>query len=91
MRNNCGCRLCRIIPEAFILVALKTALLMPAIAADLPEVRIRQASGKIQVDGVLDEPSWQEPPSAIDLIQVEPRSGELPSETTKIWLAYSKD
>jgi hypothetical protein len=91
MRNNGDCGLCPIIRASFILVLLKTALLLPVVAADLPEVRIRQASGKIQVDGVLDESSWQESPSAIDLIQVEPRSGELPSETTKVWLAYTKD
>ena len=91
MRNNGGCRLCPILRALFILVVLKTVLLLPIIAADLPEVRIRQASDKIQVDGVLDESSWQEQPSAVDLIQVEPHSGELPSETTKVWLAYSKD
>jgi hypothetical protein len=60
-------------------------------AADLPEIRIRHIPGKIQVDGILDDPAWQEQPGAVDLIQVELYPGERPSEATKVWLAYSSD
>jgi len=61
------------------------------LAADDREVSIRQASGRIQVDGLLDEPEWQENPHLIELIQVEPHPGEAPTEATRVWIVHDKD
>ncbi len=60
-------------------------------ASEAVPVAVQPLSGKIHVDGVLDEPQWKKDPSTIRLTQVEPRSGELPTEETKVWLAYSED
>ena len=30
-------------------------------------------------------------PTVVDLVQVEPRSGERPTEATQVWVAYSRD
>jgi len=61
------------------------------LAADDREVDIRHVSGKIQIDGILDDPAWQEKPSAIALVQVEPHPGEPATEATKVWLGYNRD
>jgi hypothetical protein len=60
-------------------------------AADDYEAAVRPISEKIRIDGVLDEPAWQENPSLTNLLQVEPNPGAQPSEATKVWLAYDKD
>jgi hypothetical protein len=52
---------------------------------------VRRISGSIQLDGILNEAEWQEPPSTIDLVQVEPHPGKAPTEPTRVWLAYDKD
>jgi hypothetical protein len=74
-----------------IVIALSALLASPIQAADDPTVEVRRVSGGIQIDGILKEAEWQEPPSAINLVQVEPHPGELPTEPTKVWLAHDKD
>ncbi len=61
------------------------------LAAGDPEVAIRHTSGKIQIDGVLNDAAWQEEPSLTTLVQVEPHQGEPSSEPTLVWLAYSRN
>jgi len=51
----------------------------------------RRVTGKIQVDGVLAEAAWQESPTIADFTQVEPRSGNPPTEVTEVWVAYTRD
>ena len=60
-------------------------------AADDVPVVVQPVLGRIEIDGMLDEPEWKRDPAAIRLTQVEPRNGEPPSENTRVWLAYSKD
>jgi hypothetical protein len=55
------------------------------------QARAVAAVGAIEVDGRLDEPAWQGPPSAADFIQAEPREGEPASEGTEVWLAFDRD
>lgn len=81
----------RMVSAAFIVLAVTAASMVPAPAADLPEVRIRQVSGRIQIDGILNDPEWSRQPDPIQLTQVEPRPGAPPSEATLVWLAYSRD
>lgn len=73
----------------FSFVALNVSFLLPLFAED--EVKVRPLSGKIQLDGILNEPAWQESPGIQNLTQVEPHPGEPPTEATKVWLAYTKD
>ncbi|MBN2242435.1 MAG: carbohydrate binding family 9 domain-containing protein [Acidobacteria bacterium] len=91
-RRKYGIRpFCRVVFAAFIFLAANIASLLPALAADLPEVRVKEASGRIQIDGILDDPEWGRQPDAIELTQVEPRPGEPPSEATRVWLAFNRD
>ncbi len=60
-------------------------------AADIPDLVARRVEDKIQVDGVLSEAVWQAEPSIQNLVQVEPRSGDQPTEATRLWVAYSKE
>jgi hypothetical protein len=75
----------------FTLIALNMLPVLPLPGADDMSAAIRQASGKITIDGILNEPVWQESPAINNLKQVEPHEGEPPTEATKIWLAYSPD
>jgi hypothetical protein len=68
------------------------ALFLPLLAgAADQEVVIQRATGEIDIDGLLNESDWKRAPLINNLTQVEPRTGEVPSESTKVWLAYSKD
>ena len=81
---------CLRLPGAFILAAV-VMFLSPLWAADVSDVVASRITSMIQVDGVLDEPAWQGNPSISNLVQVEPRSGEPPTEATQVWVAYNKD
>ena len=73
------------------IIALNSSLLPLFAAAGDTEIVVRPLSGEIQIDGILNDPAWQESPSPIRFTQVEPRPGEPPTEDTKVWLTYSKD
>jgi hypothetical protein len=91
MKKNSLFRLCLVVLQFFTYVALSAALILPATIAEEREARVQTAFSKIQVDGLLNEPEWKNNSDAIELIQVEPHPGEPPTESTRIWLAYSKD
>ena len=59
--------------------------------ADVPRVVARRLVGEIQIDGVLDEAAWRTEPGIAGFVQVEPKSGEAPTEVTQVWVAYSTD
>jgi hypothetical protein len=63
----------------------------PLRAADVRQAAVQRVTGKIQVDGILNEAEWRDNPGIGDLIQNAPHSGEPPTEATQVWLAYSKD
>jgi hypothetical protein len=65
--------------------------ILPLGAADVSSLTALRVTGKIQVDGVMNEPVWQESPAISELVQVEPRSGEQPTERTQVWVAQSRD
>jgi hypothetical protein len=88
--KNPLCRYPRVVSTCFI-IALYAILTLSIPAADNHSATIRQISGKIQIDGILDDPAWKEEPSSIRMTQVDPHPGEPPTEATKVWLAYSKD
>ncbi|RPJ57101.1 MAG: hypothetical protein EHM23_21625 [Acidobacteria bacterium] len=73
-----------IVPVTFLL------FFSPYAIADAGPVAIAQRiTTKIQVDGVLNESSWQADPAIRNLTQVEPNSGQEPTEVTQLWVAYS--
>jgi hypothetical protein len=54
-----------------------------------PEARssiVTVATSEIVVDGILEEQPWNSAPKIGDLIQKEPRAGEMPSERTEVTL-----
>ena len=59
--------------------------------AEVPRVVARRLVGEIQIDGVLDEAAWRTDPGIAGFVQVEPKSGEAPTEATQVWVAYSAD
>jgi hypothetical protein len=63
----------------------------PLRAADVRQAAVQRVTGKIQVDGILNEAVWRDSPNIGDFIQNAPHSGEAPTEATQVWLAYSKD
>lgn len=56
-----------------------------------PIVAARRLEGRIQIDGSLSEPAWRTAPDIENFIQVEPRSGDAPTEATRVWIAHSED
>jgi hypothetical protein len=52
---------------------------------------VTQITSAITVDGVLNETAWNESPKIGDLVQREPRNGELPSERTEVTLLHDSD
>jgi len=61
--------------------------------AQLPEKKTITAipsTGSIKIDGILDESAWQTPGDG-KFRQSDPIDGELPSESTKVWIAYDRD
>jgi hypothetical protein len=64
---------------------------LPLAADDVSSITARKITGKIQIDGILNESIWQETPAISDFVQVEPRPGESPTERTQVWIAQSKD
>ena len=75
----------------FIFFAVNALLAAPLPGADDSSVLVRPVSGKINIDGVLDEAVWQESPGIKNLTQVDPHPGEPPTEATRIWLAYTPE
>lgn len=91
MNNYSSIKFAKLLRPIHLTVLLGTFICIPLAAQEMEEVTVRDLSGDIKVDGILDDPAWQETPSIDNLIQVEPYPGELPSENTGIWLAYNKD
>jgi hypothetical protein len=73
-------------------VAVVSGLQPPHLqAADVRQAAVHRVAGKIQVDGILNEPEWRDNPNIGDFVQNVPHSGEPPTEATQVWLAYGKD
>ena len=63
-----------------------TVLLCPLWAADAREAAVHRATGRIQVDGILNEPVWRDTSDIGEFVQNVPHSGEPPTERTQVWL-----
>jgi len=66
--------------------------LMPSLiarrAADDVTVRAVRVAPSLTVDGVLDEPIYQQVVPLTDFIQQEPREGQLATEKTEAWILF---
>jgi hypothetical protein len=55
-----------------------------------PQVTAVRAGAPINVDGLLDEPVWQQAPPFVDFIQSDPVEGASPSERSEVRVAYDE-
>jgi hypothetical protein len=59
-----------------------------SVFAHLPDVHAVRLQGPINIDGVLDEPVWQQAEPETNFVQREPDQGLSPSQRTEVRLAY---
>ena len=57
-------------------------------AQDAKTIEAQYLTGKIKIDGVLDEPAWKQAPVATDFIQFEPDNGGQASQRTEVRVLY---
>lgn len=62
-----------------------------ALAASTPRVSLVRTEIAPQIDGVLDEPLWEDAALIDDLTQVEPIEGAAPSQRTEVRILYDSD
>ena len=55
------------------------------------EIRSQKVVGSITIDGMLDEPSWQNVKPVADLVQYEPRQGEAASLKTEVRILFDEE
>ncbi len=91
MKNNSPVQFTRILWICPIQVAIFAIFVSFLEAAGDYEAPIRPVSQDIRIDGILDDPVWQENPSLMNFLQVEPNEGAPATEKTKVWLAYDRD
>lgn len=68
-------------------------LMMPAHAQIIMNdkvVTIPRLEGELLIDGILDEPQWQQAMLVEDLHQYSPYEYSEPSENTKVWIFYTE-
>src|SRR5690348_15283871 len=57
-------------------------------AAPRPTVHAVRASGKLQLDGKLDEADWKAAPAFSDFVDAYPTPGAKPSQRTEVRVLY---
>jgi hypothetical protein len=56
--------------------------------ATVRAVRVAEA---LRIDGVLDEPHYEQVPAMSGFIQIDPKPGEIATEQTEVWLSFDDD
>ncbi len=56
-----------------------------------PQLRAHKITANIQLDGMLDEPLWQQAEAASDFRQIQPLEGELATERSEVRVLYDDD
>ena len=77
-----------VLPAAAIILSL-TALHPSAYAGDSRITTAHAVDGTIDIDGLLNEPVWQQPTIG-ELIQVEPDTGDAPTQPTAVRVAFDE-
>lgn len=71
-----------------IAIGAALALFCSAAAAqsseDVPSLRVGAVTGRLTIDGVLDEPAWAVSPATSGFAMIEPRQGAEPSGQTRV-------
>ncbi len=62
-----------------------------AVADELRSTAAHRISGRIRIDGLLDERAWREIPDIGEFVQAIPHSGEKPTEATEVRIAYTNE
>ncbi len=78
-------------PALALVVALVAAAPAASRAQAPPPVPAVRLTAPVTVDGVLDEPVWQGPPSVARLVQRDPDEGAAARESTQVWVAYDDE
>lgn len=81
------------------MVRLKLAAVVVAIivvhchqaGAQAPTAQAARTDERIRLDGRLDEPAWQRATPIGELIQVNPKEGEAPTEKTEVRVLYDSE
>lgn len=80
---------------AFLLLPLRLAAAEPQAASGAseapPTAAVTAITGKITIDGQLDEPEWQSAPKLARLVQRQPNPGQAPTERTEVTLLHDAD
>jgi len=74
----------------FFILMLSSFLLMSAPKAEQKVVEAIRATEKIEIDGFLEENSWQTQGYS-DFTQRDPKDGESPTEKTVFWVAFDDE
>ena len=72
-------------------LALLPGLCPLAFAQDVKRAVVGHASSEVRVDGVLDEPGWAAAPVIGEIVQREPRPGDVATELTEVKLLYDEN
>jgi len=75
------------------LLLIATVVAAPAATQSIhpepaPETRAVRLTGRIELDGRLDEPTWQAAPVATDFLQTEPNEGEPATQRTEVRFVF---
>jgi hypothetical protein len=76
-----------LLPATRTLAKETTSTCDPAMVPLAKEIRAFRLTGPVALDGVLDEPDWQQPGES-RLIQNDPDNGCPPRNKTEFWVAY---
>lgn len=86
--------ICSIIPFSLGCIWLSTSVAFAQATFQPPEtpleIRSQKVVGSITIDGMLDEPSWQNVKPVADLVQYEPRQGEAASLKTEVRILFDE-
>jgi hypothetical protein len=64
---------------------------VPTHGDSVPPLRAERLAAPVVVDGVLDDAAWQRPPTLRTLTQAGACEGQVPRESTWVWLAWDDD
>ncbi|MCB1623346.1 MAG: carbohydrate binding family 9 domain-containing protein [Pseudomonadales bacterium] len=73
------------------IVTAQDATTAPRNAFERKSITIPRTSGRVVVDGKLDDSAWQDAVRLTDATQYLPQDGAAPSEATEFWLMYDAD
>ncbi len=77
----------RIMRKIFLFLSMMFFVLV-AFSQEVKTIEAQYLTGKIKIDGKLDEPAWQQAPVATGFVQFEPDNGGKASQRTEVRVLY---